>query len=59
MDFPTKTDCDVIKTLYGDALMMQVISVDDTYVNLKGVMWVSCSNDVLVSDDVIYIIKGV
>ena len=46
MDFPAKTDCDVIRALYGDVLMMQAISVDDTYVNLKGVMWVSCTNDV-------------
>ena len=46
MDFPAKTDCDVIRELYGNILMMQAILVDDTYINLKGVMWVSCSDDV-------------
>ena len=47
---PAKTDCDV--------LMMQAISVDNTYVNLKGVTWVSWTDDVGVSNDVIYIKKG-
>ena len=35
MDFPAKTDHDVIGASYGDILMMQVISVDDTYINHK------------------------
>ena len=43
--FP-KTDHDIIGVSYGDILMMQAISVDDTYINLKGVMCVSCSGDV-------------
>ena len=46
MDFPTKTEHDIIGALYGDILMLQVISVDDTYIDLKGVMSVSCFNDV-------------
>ena len=59
MDFPTKTDSDTIRASYGDVLLMEAIPVDDTYVNLKGMMWMSWSNDVGVSDDVIYIIIGV
>ena len=46
MDLPTKTDCNIIGVLYGDVLMMQMISIEHTYVNLKGVMWVLCTNDV-------------
>ena len=58
MDFPAKTDHDIIGTSYDYVLKMQAISVDDTYINLKGVMWESCSDDVGVSDDIIYIIMG-
>ena len=43
VDFPTKTDHDVIGALYGDVLMMQAILIDDTYIDLKRVM--SCSDD--------------
>ena len=43
MDFPAKTDHDIIRASYDDVLMMQAILVDDTYVNLKrgdvGVMY--------------------
>ena len=46
MDFPAKTDCDIIRASYGNILMMQVILFDETYVTLKGLTWVSCSNDV-------------
>ena len=46
MDFPAKTDCDVIGAMYGNVLMMQAILVDDTYVNLKGVTWVLCTDDI-------------
>ena len=46
MDFPAKTDHDVIGESYGNVLIMQTIFVDDTYFNLKGVMWMSCSNDI-------------
>ena len=35
-----QTDLDVTRASYGDILMMQAILVDDTYVNLKGVMCV-------------------
>ena len=46
MDIPAKTDHHIIRASYSDVLMTQAILVGDTYVNLKGVMWVSCSNDV-------------
>ena len=46
MDFPAKTDCDIIRSLYGDILMMQVILVHDTYITHKGVMWLFCTEDV-------------
>ena len=46
MDFPAKTDHDISRVSYGDILMMHAISVDDTYVNLKGVVWVLCTDDV-------------
>ena len=59
MHFPAKTDHDIIGALYGDILMTQAISVEDTYVNLKGVTWVSCTNDVGGLDDIIYINIGV
>ena len=59
MDLPAKTDCDIMGALYGDILMMQAILVDDTYINLKGVTWVLCTNDVGVLDDIVYIKKGV
>ena len=59
MDFPTKTDHDIIRHLYGDLLMMLAILVDDTYVNLKGVTWVSWTDDKEGLDDVIYVRKGV
>ena len=42
----TLPHCDVIGVSYCDILMMQPILVDDTYIKLKWVMWVSCSNDV-------------
>ena len=48
MDFPTKTDHDITGALYGDILMMQEISFDNTYVNLKGVTWVPCTDDIRV-----------
>ena len=46
MGFPTKPDHDIIRALIGDILMMQVILVDDTYISLKGVMWVLCTDDI-------------
>ena len=46
MDFPAKADCDVIGEPYHDVQMMQAILVDDTYVNPKGLMWVSSANDI-------------
>ena len=46
MDFSAKTDHDIIGALYGDVLMMQVISVDVIYLSFKGVTWVSYSDDV-------------
>ena len=59
MDFPAKSNHDVIRVLYGDVQMIQVISVDDTYVTLKGVMWVLYFDDVGGSDDIIYVKRGV
>ena len=44
MEFPTKIDNDVTGASYGDILMMQEIFVDDTYIYLKGVVWVLCTD---------------
>ena len=42
-----------------DVLVMQAILVDDTYVNLKGVTWVLCTNNIGVLDDIIDVKSGV